>query len=108
MPLTTINDIAFHEAGHSLITYLNEDFFYFEYVTIDKDFSRIHDARSIGGIKGKLLKKPNKLSAIEHDKLCICSLAGLAADDINHNNGKVSEEFYNNRTWAEKLNSNKY
>ena len=108
MAITTINDTAFHEAGHSLITYLNDDFFYFEYVTIDKDFSKIHNNRSIGGIKGRLLKEPNKLSLVEHDKLCICSLAGLAADDINHNNGKISEEFYKNSIWAEKMSSNKY
>ena len=108
MPITTINDTAFHEAGHALITYLNNDFFLFEYVTIDENFSRMHDYRSIGGIKGRLKKDTSALSLIEHDKLCICSLAGLAADDINHNNGKVSEEFYNDQIWAGKMNSNKY
>ena len=89
MPISAANDTAFHEAGHTLITYLNGDFFGIKYVTIDTEISSVRDARSIGGISARLLKEPGSLSLIEHDKLCVCSLAGFAADDVNHSDGKI-------------------
>jgi len=66
------------------------------------------NVRSVGGISARLLKDPHLLTLIDHDKLCICSLAGLAADDVNHSDGNIvsNEEALN--SWQTSLSWHKY
>ena len=108
MPITLYNDAALHEAGHCIIAYLNSEFFNTEFVTIDNTLSKFHDSNSIGGLKGRLKKDGETLTFAEYDQMALLTLAGMAADDVNHCNCQLSEKLYDNSVFAEKMNSNKY
>lgn len=108
MPVTIQNDTALHEAAHTILAYLNSDIFNIEMVTINEKISRYEDSRSLGGLKGRLIKEPQNLNFQDHDRMTLMLLAGMAADDINHNDKELSETLYKNEIWSEKMNSNKY
>lgn len=108
MALTINNDTSYHEAGHCFIAYLASDFFELEFVTANVTVAKKQDVTSLGGIKGKLIKEGESLNTEEYDLMVLMSLAGMAADDINHTNGIIHDRLYDNKTWSDKLNSKKY
>jgi len=108
MAITIQNDTSYHEAGHCFIAYLASDFFELEFVTADSTKSKKQDASALGGIKGQLKKDPESLKTEEHDLMLLMSLAGMAADDINHSDGVIDSDFYDNKVFTDKLKSNKY
>ena len=108
MAITITNDTSLHEAAHCFVAYLASDFFDLEFVTADTTMARTQDATSLGGIKGKLSKDGESLETLEYDLMVLLSLAGMAADDINHSNGIINDHLYDNKSFADKLNSNKY
>lgn len=108
MAITIYNDTSYHEAGHSFLAYLASDIFELEYVTANATTSKKQDISSLGGIKGQFKKDPETLETLEYDLAVLMSLAGMAADDINHSDGAVNSELYDNKVFADKLNSKKY
>lgn len=108
MAITITNDTSLHEAAHCFVAYLASDIFDIEFVTADAVMARTQDATSLGGIKGKLSKDGELLETLEHDLMVLMSLAGMAADDINHTNGVIHDGLYDNKLFVDKLNSNKY
>jgi len=108
MAITRINDTSLHEAGHCFIAYLASDFFELEFVTADSAIAKKQDITSLGGIKGKLTKDGELLETLEYDLMVLMALAGMAVDDINHSNGIINDEFYDNGIFVGKLKSNKY
>jgi hypothetical protein len=108
MAITINNDTSLHEAAHCFVAYLASDFFVLEFVTADSAISRTQDATSLGGIKGKLSKDGESLETLEYDLMVLISLAGMAADDINHTNGVIHDGLYDNKLFIDNLRSNKY
>ncbi len=108
MPLTINNDTAIHEAGHCLVSYLAFDLFEIKFVTINTDISKIQDSTSLGGLKGYLKKEFKTFSFQDHDLMILMCLAGLCADDINHCEGNLNEQLYDNFVFEGKMNSKKY
>lgn len=108
MPLTTFNDTAIHEAGHGIIAYLAPETFVLEFITANEYLSRQQDSSSLGGLKGHLVKDGETLSFQERDIMILMCLAGMAADDINHCESKLTEQLYDNAVYAGKMNSKKY
>jgi hypothetical protein len=108
MALTYNNDTDFHEAGHCLLSYLAQDLFEIKFVTSNLELSRSQDAASIGGLRGSLKKKVGILTFEDHDLMVLICLAGMAADDVNHSNGLLTEQLYDNAIFAQKMSSDKY
>ena len=108
MAITINNDTSLHEAAHCFVAYIASDFFYTEFVTADSTIARTQDSTSLGGIKGKLTKDGESLETLEYDLMVLMSLAGMAADDINHSNGVIYDGLYDNKLFTDKLQSNKY
>lgn len=108
MALTINNDTSLHEAAHCFVAFLASDFFDLEFVTADSATVKTQDATSLGGIKGKLSKDGESLETLEYDLMILISLAGMAADDINHSNGTINDDLYDNKLFVEKLISKKY
>lgn len=108
MALTLYNDTAFHEAGHGIIAYLAPETFVLEFITVNEYLSRQQDSSSLGGLKGHLVKDGETLSFQERDIMILMCLAGMAADDINHCECRLTSQLYENSIFAEKMNSKKY
>jgi hypothetical protein len=108
MALTFMNDIAIHEAGHAVIAYLASDFFEIELVTINPKLSQYYDSTATGGLKGHLKVDGETLTFQQHDLMVLISIAGLAADDVNHGEGEIDETNFENTVWSSKMNSKKY
>jgi hypothetical protein len=108
MAITITNDTSLHEAAHCFVAYIASDFFDLEFVTADSATARTQDATSLGGIKGKLSKDGESLETLEYDLMVLISLAGMAADQINHSNGVINDGLYDNKLFVENLKSNKY
>jgi hypothetical protein len=106
--LTFQNDTAIHEAGHCIIAYLAQEVFEIKFVTINSTLSKAQDLTSLGGLRGSLIKNEENLLFQDHDLMILMCMAGMASDDINHGNGLIDEELYENSSFAKKLNSNKY
>ncbi|WP_294217995.1 hypothetical protein [uncultured Chryseobacterium sp.] len=104
MEILEKNDIAMHEAGHVLICYLMNDLVELYNVTIDEELSKTIDDHSDGGVLFKYLKHPGNLNYLELDQFCLFNLAGLAADIVNENNGKVNEEYFFSEKFLLKIN----
>jgi len=108
MAITVNNDTSLHEAAHCFVAYIASDFFETEFVTADSIIAKTQDLTSLGGIKGKLTKDGESLKTLEHDLIVLISLAGMAADDINHSNGVIYDGLYDNKLFVNKLKSVKY
>lgn len=108
MPLTINNDTAIHEAGHCLISYLALDLFEIQFVTANTELSKTQDSTSLGGLKGFIKKKTETLTFQDHDLMILICLAGMCADDINHCEGNLNEQLYDNSVFSKKMNSKKY
>ena len=108
MVITIENDTALHEAAHCIIAYLANDLFEIKFVTADLALSKSQDASSLGGLRGSLRKKVGTLTFEDHDLMVLICLAGMAADDINHSNNKLTEQLYDNTLFVRKMQSNKY
>ncbi|MBW8522151.1 hypothetical protein K0U91_06680 [Chryseobacterium chendengshani] len=108
MALTKLNDVAFYEAGHALLSYLFSDIIEIHHVTIDPEYSKTFDIHSDGGVLFKHLINPENLNQFEIDLLCLSFLAGLAADLINEHNGTVSENFFYSPEFSRKIQHHNY
>ncbi len=108
MAITVNNDTAIHEAAHCIFAYVASDIFETELVTCNTSHSKTFDPLSLGGIKGHLIRNGNKFTFEEHDLIILILLAGMAADDINDNDGKLHEGLYDNALFLRKIESNKY
>lgn len=94
MALLQPNDIAIHEAGHVLISYLMSDLVELHSVTIDEKYSKTINEYSDGGLLYRYIKHPKILHFLELDQFCLLHLGGLAADIVNEHNGKVDKGFF--------------
>lgn len=103
MALTIIDDIAIHEAGHVLVTYLMSDLAELHEVTIDEEYSKTMDENSGGGLKYKYLKPPTALHFLELDQFCLSYLGGLAADLVNEHEGVVNPDLFSTQNFIEKI-----
>lgn len=103
MALTIIDDIAIHEAGHVLVTYLMSDLAELHEVTIDEEYSKTMDEHSGGGLKYKYLNHPSILHFLELDQFCLSYLGGLAADLVNEHDGIVNPEYFSTQHFIEKI-----
>lgn len=103
MALTIIDDIAIHEAGHVLVTYLMSDLAELHEVTIDEEYSKTMDENSGGGLKYKYLKPPTALHFLELDQFCLSYLGGLAADLVNEQEGVVNPDLFSTQDFIKKI-----
>jgi len=108
MALTKLNDTAFHEAGHCLISYLAPDLFEINFITVNLEHNKLQNANSLVGLRGSLKKKIETLTFEENDLMVLIYYAGMAADDVNHCNCQLTQQLYDNFVFAQKMNSNKY
>lgn len=103
MALTKPNDIAIHEAGHVLISYLMSNLVEIHCVTIDTEYSKAIDEYSDGGLVFKYIKSSTLLNYLDLDQFCLLNLAGLAADLINEHNGKITNDYFFTEKFPEKI-----
>lgn len=104
MPINNDDD-AYHESGHVVLAQIFDDIFRIEFVTLNLSESQLYDNKSRGGLKGKAAKPIGQFTEYDYDKLILIMLAGLCADDINNNNGLISERLYETSIWSKKFNS---
>jgi hypothetical protein len=108
MALTKLNDVAFHEAGHALISYLISDIVEIQHVTIDPEYSKTFDIHSDGGVRFEYIIHPLDLNQFEIDLLCLLFLVGLAADFVNEHDGTVPEDFLYSPEFSNKIHHHNY